>query len=48
MWTFELIYKASGEHDMLLGGDFEEACRDAGLDPDRIWKECWIYSSYED
>jgi hypothetical protein len=48
MWSFEIIYKKTQEHDMLLGRDFEQACRDAGLDPDMIRKECWIYSSYED
>ena len=48
MWSFEIINKMTGEHDMLLGRDFKNACQDAGLNPDEIRANWWIYSTYED
>ena len=48
MWCFEIINKATDIHNMIAGHDFEEACKDAGLDPNEVRKNYWIYSSYED
>ena len=34
MWSIEIMHKVTGETDLLMGYDFEDACRRNNLNPD--------------
>lgn len=45
MWEFEILYLETGDHDIIYGYNFVDACIRNDLDPDLV--EC-LHSEYVD
>jgi hypothetical protein len=45
MWAIEVMHKATGEVDLIMGYNFEDACRRKGWNPKDYYV---IHATYED